>query len=96
MGFAIILLTPDDTGGLKGSTQSPRARQNVLLELGYFISRLGRPRVCALKADDLELPSDILGIIWTPFDAGGGRKLALAKELQAAGYAFDWQKVGHM
>jgi predicted nucleotide-binding protein len=42
VGFAVVLLTPDDEGCLKGETPEPRARQNVLLELGYFIGRLGR------------------------------------------------------
>lgn len=94
VGFAIILLTPDDLGGaVGGGAQQPRARQNVILELGYFIGRLTRARVCALKAGDLELPSDILGIVWTPFDAGGGWKQALAKELEAAGYHIDWNTV---
>jgi predicted nucleotide-binding protein len=92
-GFAIILLTPDDIGGPVRGTQQPRARQNVILELGYFIGRLTRARVCALKAGDLELPSDILGIVWTPFDAAGAWNIALAKELQAAGYEVDWNRV---
>ena len=41
----------------------------------------------------IELPSDILGIAWTPFDGGGAWKQRLAKELEAAGYEFDWNKV---
>jgi len=53
-----VLLTPDDTGSLKGETPQPHARQNVLLELGYFVGRLGRSRVCALKRGDVEVPSD--------------------------------------
>jgi predicted nucleotide-binding protein len=89
VGFAIVLLTPDDVS--HGDAQ-PRARQNVILELGYFIGRLGRSRVCALKVGELELPSDILGIVWTPFDAGGAWKQALGRELQAAGFDIDWNK----
>jgi predicted nucleotide-binding protein len=91
---AVVLLTPDDVGDAKDGDARPRARQNVILELGYFIGRLGRSRVCALKVGDIELPSDILGIVWTDFDAGGW-KLGLAKELGAAGYDFDWKKVAH-
>jgi predicted nucleotide-binding protein len=93
VGFAIVLLTPDDIGGAVGGAQQPRARQNVILELGYFIGRFTRGRVCALKVGDLELPSDIFGVVWTPFDTGGAWKIALAKELQAAGYEIDWNKV---
>jgi predicted nucleotide-binding protein len=92
VGFAIVLLTPDDIGGpAGGGPQQPRARQNVILELGYFIGRLTRANVCAIKVGDLDLPSDILGIVWTPFDAGW--KQALANELEAAGYDIDWNKV---
>jgi predicted nucleotide-binding protein len=93
VGFAVILLTSDDIGGPVGGQQQPRARQNVILELGFFIGRLGRARVCALKAANVELPSDILGIVWTPFDEGGAWKQGLAKELLAAGYAIDWNQV---
>lgn len=93
VGFAIILLTPDDEGALKGQPARPRARQNVILELGYFIGRLGRHRICALRKADVEVPSDILGVVWTEFDAGGAWKQALGKELQSAGYAIDWNKI---
>lgn len=67
----------------------PRARQNVLLELGYFIGRLGRAKVCALKRGELEIPSDFAGVVWEKMDAGNGWKLALARELKAAGYSVD-------
>jgi len=90
--FAVVLLTPDDVGGPKGGAQQPRARQNVILELGYFIGKLGRQNVCAIKLGDLELPSDIIGVMWTPFDAHSAWKTALAKELRDAGHAIDWNK----
>lgn len=91
--FAVVLLTPDDVGSIAGETLKPRARQNVILELGYFIAKLGRDRVCALKSGDIELPSDILGVVWTSFDENGGWRASLAKELQAAGFEIDWNKV---
>jgi hypothetical protein len=93
VGFAVVLMTPDDVGGAReGMQQQARARQNVILELGYFIGRLGRERVCAVKSSELELPSDILGVVWTPFDSHGAWKVALLKELEAAGYEIDWNK----
>jgi len=94
VGFAVVLLTPDDFGRSKAETElNPRARQNVILELGYFVGHLGRDRVCALLKDTVEIPSDYMGVVYTPFDAGGGWKQALAKELQAAGYVVDWNKI---
>ena len=92
VGFAVVLLTPDDEGCEKGGTLAPRPRQNVLLELGYFVGRLGRKRVCALKRGELEIPSDFGGVVYEPFDAAGGWKQKL-QELEAAGYEFDWNKV---
>ncbi|ELB2788424.1 nucleotide-binding protein [Vibrio alginolyticus] len=93
VGFAIVLLTPDDEGCVKGGTPEPRARQNVLLELGYFIGRLGRDKVCALKRGALEIPSDFAGVVWQTMDSNGGWKQALARELEAAGHSIDWNKV---
>ena len=90
VGFAIILLTPDDMGGVKDGALQPRARQNVLLELGYFLGRLGRSRVCVLQRGDIEVPSDFGGIVYEPFDTGGAWKQALSRELQAAGFDIDW------
>lgn len=93
VGFAVILLTPDDQGCKVGGELQFRARQNVIVELGYFIGRLGRSRVCALKRGELEIPSDFEGVIYVPFDSFGGWKNAIAKELSAAGFAIDWNKV---
>lgn len=93
VGFAIVLLTPDDEGCKKGETPEPRARQNVLLELGYFIGKLGRARVCAFRRGTVNIPSDFSGVIWTVMDEANGWMQELARELQAAGYAIDWNKV---
>lgn len=93
VGFAVVLLTPDDEGCEKGGTPGPRARQNVVLELGYFVGRLGRNRVCALKRGELEIPSDFGGVVYEPFDAAGGWKQKLGRELEAAGYEIDWNTV---
>lgn len=94
VGFAVVLLTPDDEGCLKGGSPQPRPRQNVLLELGYFVGRLKREHVCALKIGEMELPSDFGGVVWEAFDgSAGGWKLALARELRAAGFDVDANKV---
>ena len=93
VGFAVVLLTPDDKGAAKDVDElEPRARQNVLLELGYFLARLGRPNVCALRKGDVSIPSDFAGVVWEPMDTGHGWKLALARELRAAGFEVDLNK----
>jgi predicted nucleotide-binding protein len=89
--FAVVLLTPDDVGASKREPNNlqPRARQNVVIELGYFVGRLGRKKVCTLFKGPLELPSDYLGVVYVPLDDGGGWRLQLAKELRGAGFQVD-------
>lgn len=93
VGFAVVLLTPDDEGNAKGQPPQPRARQNVILELGYFLGCLGRSRVMALKQGELEIPSDYQGVLFHPFLTGGDWKEKLARELESAGFEIDWNAV---
>jgi predicted nucleotide-binding protein len=91
VGFAVVLMTPDDVGfqfGMEDQRQ-PRARQNVVLELGYFVGKLTRARVAVLYKGSVELPSDYHGVIYIQMDDGGGWKLKLAKELKQAKMAVD-------
>ena len=92
--FAIVMLTPDDIGGQKGANQiKPRARQNVILELGYFLGKLGRKRVCVLHKEKVELPSDIHGILYVPMDSSDGWQQKLAREMKQAGLPIDMNKL---
>lgn len=95
VGFAIVIITGDDIGALKSSPEKlePRARQNVILELGFFIGYLGRDRVCPLYEDGVELPSDYHGVGFVPLDKHDGWKTKLAREMQAAGLKFDATKL---
>lgn len=94
VGFAVILLTPDDFGRAADDTEEkPRARQNVILELGYFVGRLGRDRVCALLKGKIDLPTDYVGTVYIPLDDAGAWRMDLAKEMDAAGYEIDFNKV---
>lgn len=72
--------------------QRPRARQNVVFELGYFIGRLGRNRVCALYREGVEIPSDYSGVLYIKLDEAGGWRLALAKEMKAAELPVDMNR----
>ncbi|MDD9988065.1 MAG: nucleotide-binding protein [Spirochaetaceae bacterium] len=94
VGYAVIVLTPDDIGrGKLESEEKPRARQNVILELGYFLARLGRKKVIAFSKDEVEIPSDYMGVVYVPFDDAGGWRIRLGKELQNAGYDIDWNRI---
>jgi hypothetical protein len=94
VGFAIVLLTPDDVGKHVDEIDlSPRARQNVIFELGYFIGRLGRERVCALLKDNVQLPTDYDGVAYQKYESNGRWQQDLARELQSCGFEIDWNKV---
>ena len=90
VGFAVVLLTPDDLAGAAATpSQTSRARQNVIFELGYFVGKLGRGRACLLRKGEVEIPSDLYGVIYSEMDAGEGWKLKLAREFAAAKLDFD-------
>jgi predicted nucleotide-binding protein len=90
--YACVLLTPDDEGHPAGEPKEKRlrARQNVILELGMFLVRLGRKRVAILHKGNLELPSDISGLIYIRFNKRVDEvKERLGAELQEAGFPIN-------
>lgn len=94
VGFAIVLYTPCDLGGLASEkNQKPRARQNVVFEHGYLIGKLGRDNVCALVKGDVETPNDISGVVYVPLDDHDAWHVVLAKEMRNSGYTVDMNKI---
>jgi predicted nucleotide-binding protein len=91
--FAVVLITPDDEGGLSGEAPRKRARQNVVFELGFFIGKLGAARVAPLVKGDVEKPSDFDGVGYIALDPAGAWKGLLARELKAAKVPFEAEKV---
>jgi predicted nucleotide-binding protein len=105
IGFAFVVSTPDDVlfpatkfsdNQYMPSVRPPifRTRQNVILEFGYFIAKLGRLRVCCLYKGATQLPydipSDMHGIVYIPFNESVDEaKDMIMKELKAAGYKID-------
>ena len=89
--FAVVLFTPDDTGGLADSSNEPRprARQNVIFELGFFVGKLGRKKVCVLHKGGVEIMSDYHGIVYVDMDDAGAWQLQLAKEIRNVGLNVD-------
>ena len=97
VGFAVVLITPDDIGVAKDMADKPdkwkpRARQDVVFELGFFSAKLGRSRVCVLYKENVEIPSDYQGVAYVPLDSGGAWRLKLAKEIKSAGLGIDLNK----
>jgi predicted nucleotide-binding protein len=99
VGFGVVLATPDDVGHAKGkeSEKAFRARQNVVLELGMLLARLGRKRVAILlrDQDSMERPSDIQGLIYIPFKSDIAKEagVLLAKEMALHGYKINISKL---
>jgi predicted nucleotide-binding protein len=87
--FAVVLMTGDDVGGSDRDHLRLRVRQNVMLELGLFVGMLGRRRVCVLYEEGVEMPSDYLGVLYTPFDQSGAWRLKLVHEMSKAGLPVD-------
>ena len=94
VGFAVVLCTPEDEGRLVGETYLKyRPRQNVVLELGFFLGKIGRNRVAVLIKGDVEIPSDYSGVLYIPMDVSGGWKMRLAKEFKTAGLPIDLNRL---
>ena len=94
--FAVVLLTPDDLGCKKEDSKNLalRARQNVLIELGYFVGKLGRSNVCSSRVGETEIPSDFNGVVYTDYDKSGGWKLKLVQELITAKFSINIEAMG--
>ena len=98
VSFAVVLLSPDDMAYPKDQPSKdakPRARQNVIFELGFFNSKLGRNRVLVLYQGEkkFEMPSDYSGVLCTPYDKLGEWRFSLVKELKACGFDVDANKL---
>jgi len=94
VAFAVVLLSPDDEGrqrGTEGELQH-RARQNVVLELGFLIGKLGRDKVSTIMRGNIEPPSDIDGIVYISYDTGEW-KMELVRELKDSGLSVDANRV---
>lgn len=90
VGYAIILLSPEDEGRSIGKNNyNPRARQNVIFEHGFFIGKLGRERVVALyrQISGFELPSDLYGVLYIPYNSDSIEwAYKICDELKELGY----------
>lgn len=91
VGAAICLFTGDDYGKAKDATsENLRARQNVVFEAGYFMGKLGRGNVIIVADKDLELPSDMQGVVYTD---SKNWKIEVLQGLDKIGYAVDFNRL---
>lgn len=96
--FGIVLVTPDDLGYLKSETPEdakPRARQNVIMEMGMLLSSLTRKRCAILQKGFVEMPSNMGGVITIPFNDHVREAVPkLVQRLQDAGFRLDPTSIG--
>ena len=91
VGAAICLFIGDDYGRAKDATsENLRARQNVVFEAGYFMGKLGRGNVILIASPDIEIPSDLQGVVYTNKDMW---QTDVLRELKAIGYNVDFNKL---
>ncbi len=92
-GYAIVLFSADDVGKLDqpNTLLKKRTRQNVILELGYFLCAVGRNNIVVLHEliNDFEKPSDFDGIVYEPFDEHGAWKTKLIREMKKSNIYID-------
>lgn len=97
--FAVVLATPDDVGfrATQPDERAFRARQNVVLEMGMLLAKLGRERVAILlkQQETMERPSDIQGLIYIPFTDDIAREagVLLAKAMDEQGFRIDIRRL---
>lgn len=100
VGYAFILLTPDEVAYLATEESKPdaertkefRARPNVIFEFGYFVGKLGRSRVCCLYTGTVSLPSDVSGMIYKRYEKSIEEvAYSVIKDLKASGYAIAYE-----
>lgn len=98
VGYAFILLTPDDISYTQSEELKPdedrnkeyRARQNVIFEFGFFIGKLGRQRVCCIYKEGVSLPTDISGVVYKKISMNVEEAaFSIIKDLKSAGYIID-------
>lgn len=97
VSLAVALLSPDDVGYPKNYPKDvkPKARQNVVFELGYFVGKLGRQSVIAIHDGDVEIPSDYSGVVYIKRQEDQRWKIRLIQELEESGVylAHAYQKL---
>lgn len=88
---AICLFTGDDLGKANKEEEfNQRARQNVVFEAGYFVGRLGRQNVILIANSDIEMPSDLAGVVYS---SNRMWQVEVLQELKAIGFEIDLNKV---
>jgi predicted nucleotide-binding protein len=86
LSFAVVIMTGDDLGRAKDQPgdERYRARQNVVLEFGYLLGKYPRNKVFVLHEEGVEMPSDLGGVLYIPYDRPGAWQMLLSRGVKNA------------
>jgi predicted nucleotide-binding protein len=96
--YAVVLLTADDIGGrrLESAEEpyfAPRARQDVVFEMGFLAAALTPACVCVLYEEGVELPCELDEISHVRLDLAGTWQPKLLMKLRRAGFDYDLNRL---
>ncbi len=98
VGFAVVLLSPDDYTYPKAEAATKRKlspQQDVIFLLGFLLGKLGKSKVLVFykESADFAVPLDFEGVKFTAFDDRDSWKLALIRELTNCVYSVDADRI---
>ena len=98
VGFAVVLLSPDDYTYPKAEAATKRKlspQQDVIFILGFLLGKLGKGKVLVFykESTDFAVPIDFEGVKFTAFDDRDSWKLTLIRELTASGYTVEADRI---
>jgi predicted nucleotide-binding protein len=98
VGFAVVLLSPDDfaySAEESPSKRKLRPRQDVVFELGFLLGKLGKDKVLVFyrEHENFGSPTEFEGLKVVAFDNRDSWKLALIRELTNCGYSVEADRI---
>ena len=97
LAFVVVLFTRNEAGsqGPHSGSTSPAADPVLqsVLELGFFLGRVGAKRICVLAEPGLSVALDKDGLLFVDADSAGAWQIALARSLKRAGISLDMNRV---
>jgi hypothetical protein len=94
ISFTLMCVSSGQRGGLSGLTAviaKPRPKHETAFKLGLLVGRLGAGKVAILYSGEkpLDIPEDLFGVLYLPYQEEGGWQIGLLKLLKSNGFTVD-------
>jgi hypothetical protein len=94
VAFTLMCVSSTPKGGLSGLTAviaKPRPKHEVAFKLGLLVGRLGAGKVGILFSGEkpLDIPEELFGVVYLPYQEEGGWQIGLLKLLKKNGFLID-------